>query len=188
MDDREQQIVEYLHKNNARSSKEIWDETRVEVSYSTLKRILAKLLADNYLVTSGKGRGTKYMISPAYEVMRPVNTEKYFAAEIDEREIKDTFDLSVITEILARNPVFTEEEHKKLFELQEIFKSNLIRLSQTGYQKEMERLAIDLSWKSSQIEGNTYSLLETERLLKEKEMVSEKPRQEAVMLLNVNGK
>jgi hypothetical protein len=27
------------------------------------------------------------------------------------------------------------------------------------YKKEMERLAIDLSWKSSQIEGNTYSLL-----------------------------
>ncbi len=25
----------------------------------------------------------------------------------------------------------------------------------------MERLGVDLSWKSSQIEGNTYSLLET---------------------------
>jgi len=45
-------------------------------------------------------------------------------------------------------------------------------------------LAIDLSWKSSQIEGNTYSLLETERLLKEKETESGKTTEEAIMLLN----
>lgn len=50
--------------------------------------------------------------------------------------------------------------------------------------KEFERLAIDLSWKSSQIEGNTYSLLETERLLKEKETAAGKTKDEAVMLLN----
>ena len=48
----------------------------------------------------------------------------------------------------------------------------------------MERLGIDLSWKSSQIEGNTYSLLETEKLLKEKQTASGKTKEEAVMLLN----
>jgi len=41
-----------------------------------------------------------------------------------------------------------------------------------------------LSWKSSQIEGNTYSLLETERLLKEKQTASGKTKEEAIMLLN----
>ena len=48
----------------------------------------------------------------------------------------------------------------------------------------MERLAIDLSWKSSQIEGNTYTLLETELLLKEKQTASGKTKDEATMLLN----
>ena len=48
----------------------------------------------------------------------------------------------------------------------------------------MERLAIDLSWKSSQIEGNTYTLLETERLLNEKETAEGKPKDDAIMLLN----
>ena len=48
----------------------------------------------------------------------------------------------------------------------------------------MERLAIDLSWKSSQIEGNTYSLLETEQLLKEKKTAAGKTKDEAIMLLN----
>lgn len=52
------------------------------------------------------------------------------------------------------------------------------------YTKEMERLGIDLSWKSSQIEGNTYSLLETERLLTEKEEAKGKSKEEAIMLLN----
>jgi Fic family protein len=48
----------------------------------------------------------------------------------------------------------------------------------------LERLAIDLSWKSSQIEGNTYTLLETERLLLQKETASGKTKEEAIMLLN----
>jgi Fic family protein len=48
----------------------------------------------------------------------------------------------------------------------------------------MERLGIDLSWKSSQIEGNTYSLLETEQLLKESKIAAGKTKEEAVMLLN----
>ncbi len=52
------------------------------------------------------------------------------------------------------------------------------------YRKEMERLGVDLSWKSSQIEGNTHSLLETERLLKEKQEASGKSKEEAIMLLN----
>jgi Fic family protein len=41
-----------------------------------------------------------------------------------------------------------------------------------------------LSWKSSQIEGNTYSLLETERLVKKKQTASGKTKDKAVMLLN----
>ena len=45
-------------------------------------------------------------------------------------------------------------------------------------------MAIDLIWKSSQIEGNTYSLLETERLLKDKETAQGKGKDEAIMLLN----
>ncbi len=41
-----------------------------------------------------------------------------------------------------------------------------------------------MSWKASQIEGNTYSLLETERLLKDKETAAGKHKDEATMLLN----
>lgn len=73
---------------------------------------------------------------------------------------------------------------ERLNALQNQFKQNLQGISDTEYRKEMERLGIDLSWKSSQIEGNTYSLLETEKLLKEKQTASGKTKEEAVMLLN----
>ena len=46
------------------------------------------------------------------------------------------------------------------------------------------RLLIDLSWNSSRLEGNTYSLLETERLLELGEAAEGKDGQEAQMILN----
>lgn len=90
----------------------------------------------------------------------------------------------MIPEILNHLSLFTEEELGMLNALQIQFTQNIAQLTPAEYQKEMERLGIDLSWKSSQIEGNTYSLLETERLLKEKETAAGKTKEEAIMLLN----
>jgi Fic family protein len=45
-------------------------------------------------------------------------------------------------------------------------------------------LLIDLSWNSSRLEGNTYSLLETERLLELGEAVTGKNTEETQMILN----
>ena len=47
-----------------------------------------------------------------------------------------------------------------------------------------ERLLIDLSWNSSRLEGNTYSLLETALLLETSEAVAGKDVREAQMILN----
>lgn len=184
MDNREQKIVEQLQHKGLLSSKELFDGGEINVSYATLKRILTKLVSENYITATGKGKGTKYAISPVYDVISPIEVEKYYEKEIDEREIKDTFNFSIITEVLAVHSVFTNNELSELSELQQTFQNNVAKLSEAEYKKELERLAIDLSWKSSQIEGNTYSLLETERLLKEKETAAGKTKEEAVMLLN----
>ena len=79
---------------------------------------------------------------------------------------------------------FSQEETERLARLHADFSVRIARLSPDARAKEMERLGIDLSWKSSQIEGNTYTLLETERLLKDKREAEGKKREEAVMLLN----
>lgn len=94
---------------------------------------------------------------------------------------KQVDDVSLAT---LKRDLFTAEEHEKLETLQRQFRQNIAKLPPSLYKKEMERLAIDLSWKSSQIEGNTYSLLETERLLMERETAQGKSLEEAKMLLN----
>ena len=132
----------------------------------------------------GKGKVTKYSISATYELLEPIDIEKYYEKEIDDRKIKKEFNFSVISEVLTNNSVFTTDEITILNELQKIFTKNISNLNKTEYIKEFERLAIDLSWKSSQIEGNTYSLLETEKLLKEKQTAAGKTKEEATMLLN----
>ncbi len=184
IESRDKTILDFIKKSGASSSKEVHDKVNISVSYATLKRILSKLTTENLLYSVGQGKGTKYIISPTFELLQPINVVKYFEKEIDEREIKEAFNYSLINEVLARNSVFTESELKKLTELQGKFLKNVSQLSESEYKKEFERLAIDLSWKSSQIEGNTYSLLETERLFREKETAAGKTKEEAIMLLN----
>jgi hypothetical protein len=48
----------------------------------------------------------------------------------------------------------------------------------------LDRLLIDLSWNSSRLEGNTYSLLETHRLLEAGAAAAERSPLETQMLLN----
>ncbi len=177
-------ILELVQKHPLRSSKELYDELHAEVGYATVKRLLNQLLAEDLIVTKGKGKGTKYEISPSYELLHPINVSKYFEQEQDERRIKESFELALVSDVLRRAKIFNDEERAHLGLLHEKFKKNIAGLSETEYNKEMERLAIDLSWKSSQIEGNTYTLLETERLLKEKETAEGKPKDDATMLLN----
>ncbi len=182
--DREYDIIEFIKTTGECSSKDIFNGISLPISYATLKRMLTNLISENYIETKGKGKGTKYLISSVYELIQPIDIQKYYDKEIDDREIKEDFNFQIITNVLNCHNVFTKIELIKLKELQKIYTENVAQLSENEYKKELERLAIDLSWKSSQIEGNTYSLLETEKLLKEKETASGKTKEEAIMLLN----
>jgi Fic family protein len=184
IDKRELEIIEFIKKNREVSSSEIFEGLSTSVSYATVKRRLSRLIDENLLTKKGQGKSTKYLISPSYEILYPVDIEKYYEKEIDERDIRGSFNLQLIPKTLKECSVFTTNELVQLGLLQKKFEKNIAQLSETEYKKELERLAIDLSWKSSQIEGNTYSLLETERLLKEKETASGKTKEEAIMLLN----
>ena len=182
--DKRQQILKVINANPLSSSKDIYNLLDSEIGYSTIKRLLTQLIEEKLVLPKGKGKARKYIISPFYSLFFPIDVDLYFEKEIDEREIKNTFDLSLIKEVLFNVSLFSDEELYKLNTLQEKFKKNISELTEFEYIREFERLAIDLSWKSSQIEGNTYSLLETERLLKEKETAKGKTKDDAVMLLN----
>lgn len=182
--ERELEIIDIISAKQELSSKGLFERISIDFSYATAKRLLTKLVDDNLIIKSGKGKSTKYSISPVYQLLYPIDIEKYYQKEIDERLIKDSFNLNLISEVLDGRFVFSKVELDKLEALQQIYTNNISYLTNNEYNKELERLAIDLSWKSSQIEGNTYSLLETERLLKDKETASGKTKEEAVMLLN----
>ena len=184
INDNNSRIIEFIKQNSSVSSREIFDGLSLSTSYATAKRVLAKLLAENLILTKGKGKGTKYYISPAYELFYPISVDDYFKKEIDDRKIKSAYNLLLIERVLSQVKLITNNELAYLTDLQKRYEKNISQLSSFEYSKELERLAIDLSWKSSQIEGNTYSLLETEHLLKEKETAAGKRKDEAVMLLN----
>lgn len=176
-------IIEYVRAHPGVSSSEILSGLDTDISLATLKRELTSLIGNNVLMLRGQKKGSRYYISPIYDMLLPINVEIYFEKEIDERKIIDYYNFELL-DLLEGVSLFTREEHEKLSRLQQQFQNNISKLSPAQYGKEMERLAVDLSWKSSQIEGNTYSLLETERLLMEKETASGKSLEEATMLLN----
>ncbi|MDR0954350.1 MAG: Fic family protein [Rikenellaceae bacterium] len=180
---RTERIIEYVREHPGASSSEIASGVGVDVSPATLRRDLAGLVAENGLVAEGLKKGTRYFLSPTYDIFAPVDLETYFEKEIDERTIKPGYNFELL-DTLADAPLFTPAEHAELATAQQRFLQNISRLTSAEYKKELERLAVDLSWKSSQIEGNTYSLLETERLLMERQTAQGKSLEEATMLLN----
>ena len=177
-------ILTFIKEHHLSSSKQIYDGLNRTISYASVKRTLNKLCQEQLVIIEGKGKGTKYALSQAYELLYIIDLDQYFEKEQDERQIKDNFNFTLITNILSDVTLFTADEEQHINTLHLKFKDNISHLSPAAYNKELERLAIDLSWKSSQIEGNTYSLLETERLLKEKETAAGKPKDDAIMLLN----
>ncbi|MCW1887264.1 Fic family protein [Luteolibacter flavescens] len=84
-------------------------------------------------------------------------------------------------------------EPNRTFYLPERLREELGRIGQVGMEnlpagthirQVVDRLLIDLSWNSSRLEGNTYTLLETQRLLELGEDADGRATEEAQMILN----
>ena len=182
MDTRE--ILQYLHYNQPSTRDEIARGIAFEGSDATLKRAIASLVGNGDIIVTGKARATRYSLSPQAHLLMPLNLDTYFAKDVDERQVQTSFNFQLIRNQLPAVELLTKDERKHLNELQQMFRKHVDEMTVNEYKKEMERLGIDLSWKSSQIEGNTYSLLETERLLRESKTAEGKTKEEAIMLLN----
>lgn len=179
-----EQIFELFWSRDSLSKAEVMTALSQEVSDASVKRALQQLVKDEKLLITGAGRSTRYQLSPHARLLSTINPDTYYSRDIDERSIISNFNFELLTSVLPGAILFTDEEQKHLQSLQTEFRSNISQLSDAARHKEMTRLGIDLSWKSSQIEGNTYTLLETERLLLEQRTAEGKTRDEATMLLN----
>lgn len=178
------EILQFLHYHPLSSREDIRNGISFQESDATLKRLIASNIEAGNIVVEGKARATRYRLSDYAHLLMPLSLDTYFAKDVDERQVQTSFNFDLINNQLSQVALFTEEELEQLNTLQVEFRKNISEMSENEYRREMERLGIDLSWKSSQIEGNTYSLLETERLLRESKTADGKTKEEAVMLLN----
>lgn len=148
----------------------------------TVIRDLGQLIDLQLVSQKGRGRGVVYELSPVYNLNKPIDIEAYFKIDPDKREIIKRFNFGIFSVI--KNGIFNVSELNFLRKNNEIYRANVKKMTPAALKREFERLTIELSWKSSKIEGNTYTLLETEYLLKEHQEPKGHTKEETAMVLN----
>jgi Fic family protein len=185
LNDRQEYIQKYIQEKEEVKISDIFAHVRTvfDIDRRTVIRDLDILLNLKYISKHGAGRGVAYSVSDQFNFYKKINVEEYFSVSFDEREIKTSFNFDIFT--ILQKSIFTKSEEEKLNQLHNEFTANFSKYdSQTLINKEFERILIEFSWKSSQIEGNTYSLLSTEQLIKENKKDEKKTEAETQMILN----
>ncbi|MCE2893320.1 MAG: Fic family protein [Flammeovirgaceae bacterium] len=180
---REQEIFWIILKNEPIGISSILEKAANKVSIPTMNRQLAKLKKSNFILSEGNGPRTKYRVNLKGLVHAKISVDDYFKIDVDSRKILEKYNPSIF-ESFKSVPLFTKSEITLLDKLTASYQKKIKDISATNYKREFERLMIELSWKSSQIEGNTYDLLDTEQLLKYNIAAPNHTQEEAVMLLN----
>lgn len=182
---RQGEILAIISKNESVSNKEIkahLEEKYKSISRLTIIRDLEILIEAGMVVKKGSGRGVVYE-EIKNKLLKHFEIETYFKTFPDDRKLpSQTFNFGVFD--LFSNNIFSEDELHELEKKNNEFRKRKQLLSPAMLKKEFERLTIELSWKSSQIEGNTYTLIDTEILLLENKESPGHSKEEAIMILN----
>lgn len=153
------------------------------ISLATLKRDLNILIDAGYVRKTGSTRNLTYSLTNYGFIHRPYDVAEYSKTEESERNVLKKYNF-VLLDILRTEELFSPKEADALRAATELFINKSVGKSDTIQKKELERFIIELSWKSSKIEGNTYTLLDTEKLIKEGVEALGHSKDEAIMILN----
>lgn len=179
------QILTILLQYQSWSSSQIYHHLQLaqnKLSQVTVKRALSKLVLQKYITSSGGGRSIVYSISNLGRLFSQIDSKTYNSIEPDRRYGQSHYNFDLFN--LSIDDVFSSEEIEKLNIATAQFNKNGQNISSQINKKELERLVIELSWKSSKIEGNTYNLLDTEKLILENKLADGHSREESQMILN----
>jgi len=198
----EQLILMLLEKTDTISLQQIAKEagllTSLPKNRRAIQRALVSLINQEHIEAQGAARARTYCRK---------NPIKSLPMTMDENSFKDIFLSETSIKLLQyisksvhyRDPVGYNQDFLKSYipnqsaylstslreELFTIGKvESVIRPAGTYARAILNRLLIDLSWNSSRLEGNTYSLLETKRLIELGENAVGKDAAEAQMILN----
>lgn len=182
---KQQKIVFLILKNGAMSSSGVREklmESGDEVSLVTIKRALSNMVSSGSLTILGSGPATTYEVSALGRLFIQIDAKGYCAVEPDKRFGLGRYNFDLLASVPT--DVFSEDELKTLNTATKEYKTRINKASETIQKKELERLVIELAWKSSKIEGNTYTILDTEKLILENKEATGHDRKEAQMILN----
>ncbi|MFN2533027.1 MAG: Fic family protein [Pyrinomonadaceae bacterium] len=161
-----------------------------DVSRRTLQRRLSVLAEAGRIATEGAGRSTRYLLATTGEA-----EEDYVRLSPSGAEVRDL----VRRRQSERMPVGYKREFLDTYRPNEssyLTSETISYLTRIGVTTDAERpagtyarhilnrLLVDFSWASSRLEGNTYSLLDTERLIEFGEAAEGKDAIETQMILN----
>lgn len=172
-----------LNSNKNFKSSDFLEAIDTDMSQVTIKRALTKLSEEGVLQRIGGGRSTSYQITSYGRLNAPIEAKEYFELPEEQRNGRSSFDFNFFENIESLN-FFNKEEIDVFSEKTKQYREKVSQLSDTLHKKELERFVIELSWKSSSIEGNTYTLLDTEKLIKDGIPAIGHPKEEAIMILN----
>ena len=185
-------ILELLQEEGL-SIEQIEENLNFSIERRTLQRRLKELKESNRLLTKGEARSTRYF--PKVKKYENEASEDLIPLSIEGKKILKLISLSEIQRIpVGYNKQFLENylpnidsylSPKEKEILLEIGKTQGDNQAAGTYARQiLNRLLIDLSWNSSRLEGNTYSLLDTELLIHDGKPADDKSAKETQMILN----
>lgn len=190
--------IQHIVARNAHgmSSREIAEALRPAVPRRTLQYRLRAMVNEGRLRLVGDGRAARYHLAAAREAASTTaDAEAVIPLSTKAKEVR----AYVSRPVAARRPVGYNRDFLDSYRpndsfyltkaerewLHQIGKSRLEEATAGTYAKQIfSRLLIDLAWNSSRLEGNTYSLLDTQRLIGFGQEAEGHAHLEAQMILN----
>jgi Fic family protein len=196
-------IAAVAHRPGGVNAREIAEALGDKLPFRTLQYRLKFLVNDGRLAKDGEGRWVTYRL-PAVEgrgalMARPAQSEGQGEAAIPVSPAGEDIRGYLRQPATARKPVgynrafldsYRPNESRYLSaaeraHLADVGKPDFEAQPAGTYAKQiLNRLLIDLSWNSSRLEGNTYSLLDTRRLIEFGEEADGRGRFETQMIMN----
>ncbi len=172
----DQAVLDYIAAHPGAGREDVRRNVAPEVSSPTVWRALKRLVDDGRLEVFGKGRATGYSLAGSAVVrahlQTPYNRRR---PAVYRKEFVDRY-------VPNKSFYLGRDDRQRLHEVGRPVPP--ARPAGAFARRILERLLVDLSWASSRMEGNTYDILQTERLIRFGEKAAGKDRKEAVMILN----
>ncbi len=171
---------------------ELSESNEIALTRRTLQRRLNVLVQQGRLTISGKGPGSRYQTAltsalPYGAFQIPLSYESQLIRKHVNQPLEYRATINYNRQFLNlytpnKTYYLSTDIRKHLKTIGSHIASQ--QIAGTYARKILNHLLIDLSWNSSRLEGNTYSLLETERLLEFGEQSENKSATDTQMILN----